>query len=85
MVCLEVDWFDEARRQAFMDALKNEGIDSRPYFSTISSLPMYKQRPLPVSLRKAQTGLNLPSFFELTRKDVERVGGMVTDLLKRAR
>jgi perosamine synthetase len=44
---------------------------------------MYKQRPLSVSLRKAQTGLNLPSFFELTRKDVERVGGMVTDLLKR--
>jgi len=84
MVCLEVDRFDETRRQTFMDALKTEGIDSRPYFSTISSLPMYKQKPLPVSIRKAQTGLNLPSFFELTRKDVERVGGVVTDLLKRA-
>ena len=83
MVCLEVDRFDETRRQTFMDALKTEGIDSRPYFSTISSMPMYKQKPLPVSIRKAQTGLNLPSFFELTQKDVERVGGVVTDLLKR--
>lgn len=83
MVCLEVDRFDETRRQTFMDALRSEGIDSRPYFSTISSMPMYKQAPLPVSMRKAQTGLNLPSFFELTRKDVERVGGVVTDLLKR--
>src|SRR3984885_9329498 len=30
MVCLEVDWFDETRRDAFMQALKARGIDSRP-------------------------------------------------------
>ena len=42
MVCLEVDWFDEARRDAFMQALKARGIDSRPYFCTMSSMPMYR-------------------------------------------
>jgi perosamine synthetase len=82
MICLEVDWFDEGRRQAFMDQLKKQGIDTRPYFCTMSSLPMYKQQPLPVSMRKAQTGLNLPIFFELTQKDVERIGGAVTDALE---
>ncbi len=85
MVCLEVDGFDEARRDAFMGKLKQHGIDSRPYFCTMSSLPMYKQEPLPVAARKAQTGLNLPSFFELTQKDVERIGGVVNELLADAR
>src|SRR6201998_2635667 len=58
MVCLEVDWFDEPRRDAFMQALKSCGIDSRPYFCTMSSLPMYRQTPLPVAARKARIGLN---------------------------
>jgi perosamine synthetase len=81
MICLEVDGFDEARRNAFMRELKQRGIDSRPYFCTMSSMPMYRQSPLPVAARKAQTGLNLPSFFELTQKDVERIGGVVNELL----
>jgi perosamine synthetase len=81
MVCLEVDGFDEARRNAFMGGLKQRGIDSRPYFCTMSSLPMYEQTALPVAAHKAQTGLNLPSFFELTQKDVERIGVAVNELL----
>ncbi len=82
MVCLEVDWLDEARREAFMLALRERGIDTRPYFCTISSMPMYKQEPLPVSARKSQTGLNLPSYFELTRLEVQRMGAAVNELLK---
>lgn len=81
MICLEVDGFDERRRDAFMADLKKEGIDSRPYFCTMSSMPMYAQKPLPVAARKAQTGLNLPSFFDLTQKDVERIGVVVNKLL----
>jgi dTDP-4-amino-4,6-dideoxygalactose transaminase len=47
----------------------------------MSSLPMYQQKPLPVAARKAQAGLNLPSFFELTQKHVERICGVVNELL----
>jgi len=82
MVCLEVDWFDESRRGAFMQALRARGIDSRPYFCTLSSMPMYRQAPLPVAAKKAQIGLNLPSFYELTRSDVRRVGADVNQLLR---
>ena len=32
MVCLEVDWFDETRRDAFMQALKARGIDTPALF-----------------------------------------------------
>ena len=74
MVCLEVDWFDEASRYAFMQALKARGIDTRPYFCTMSSMPMYHQAPLPVAASKAEVGLNLPSFYELTKSDVRRIG-----------
>jgi perosamine synthetase len=82
MVCLEVDWFDERKRNAFMEALKARGIDSRPYFCALSSMPMYRQFPLPVSARKAQIGLNLPSGCQLTRSDVRRIGVEVNELLR---
>lgn len=85
MVCLEVDWFDEARRDTFMRALKSRGIDTRPYFCTMSSMPMYKQMPLPVASRKAQIGLNLPSYYELTKDDVRRIGTNVNALLREMR
>lgn len=85
MVCLEVDWLDETRRDAFMQALRARGIDTRPYFCTLSSMPMYKQQPLPVSAHKSRTGLNLPSFFDLSKKDVLRICGAVNELLSEAR
>jgi perosamine synthetase len=82
MICLEVDWFDEARRDAFMQALKARGIDTRPYFCAMSSLPMYRQQPLPISAHKAQIGLNLPSYYELTKPEVQRIASDVNEILK---
>ena len=82
MICLEVDWLDEARRDLLMQKLWARGIDTRPYFCTMSSMPMYKQEPLPISARKAQIGLNLPSYFELTKQEVQRVGSDVNEILR---
>jgi dTDP-4-amino-4,6-dideoxygalactose transaminase len=42
---------------------------------------MYRREPLPVAARKAQTGINLPSFFDLRQQDVERIGGVVNELI----
>ena len=85
MICLEVDWLDEPRRGAFMQALRTRGIDTRPYFCTMSSMPMYRQRPLPVATVKSQIGLNLPSYYELTKSEVQRIGSDVNDLLREMR
>ncbi|MGD0850442.1 DegT/DnrJ/EryC1/StrS family aminotransferase, partial [Bradyrhizobium sp.] len=63
MICLEVDWLNEPRRDVLMRKLRERGIDTRPYFCTLSSMPMYKQEPLPIAARKSQIGLNLPSYF----------------------
>jgi perosamine synthetase len=81
MVCLEVDSFDVERRDAFMMRLKALGIDTRPYFCTLSSMPMYAQTPLPVAYAKARIGLNLPSYSDLTEADVLRIGRAVNGLL----
>ncbi|MGH3431045.1 MAG: DegT/DnrJ/EryC1/StrS family aminotransferase [Mycobacteriales bacterium] len=81
MVCLEVDRFDERSRDEFMARLLKRGIDTRPYFRPLSSMPMYAQAPLPLASRKAAIGLNLPTYFNLTRADVERVASAVNELL----
>ena len=82
MVCLEIDWLDEARRDVFMQALKARGIDTRPYFCTMSSMPMYQQPPLPTSAIKSRIGLNLPSYYELTKTQVQGIGADVNEILK---
>ncbi|WP_198959210.1 DegT/DnrJ/EryC1/StrS family aminotransferase [Bradyrhizobium canariense] len=81
MVCLEVDRFDDDSRAAFIQSLKQRGIDSRPYFYPLSTMPMYSQESLPVAARKSRIGLNLPSFFDLGKSDVERIGQVVNELL----
>ncbi len=48
-------------------------------------MPMYRQPPLQVAARKAQTGLNLPSYFELTKAEVQRIGSDVNEILNEMR
>ncbi|AUW40880.1 DegT/DnrJ/EryC1/StrS family aminotransferase [Rhizobium leguminosarum] len=85
MVCLEVDWFTEKTRNDFMAAMKACGIDSRPYFCTLSSMPMYARDPLAVSKRKSDSGLCLPSFYDLTEAEVVGVADTINDLLEEMR
>jgi perosamine synthetase len=46
---------------------------------------MYKQTSMPISARKAQIGLNLPSYFELTKREVQRIGSDVNMVLEAMR
>jgi perosamine synthetase len=82
MVCLEVDWFDDTLRSAFMRALRDRGIDTRPYFYPLSSMPMYTTVPAPVAERKAAIGVNLPIYYGLSRENVHRVAENVNGLLR---
>lgn len=73
MVCLEVDQFDGQRRNAFMDQLKQRGIDSRPYFYPVSDMPMYGDADTPVAHDLYQRGINLPSYFDLDDASIEYI------------
>jgi perosamine synthetase len=78
----ELGWPKE-RLMARLDA---EGIDSRPFFHPLSSLPAFgSQRPQPVAGAIAPYGVNLPSALCLTREDVARVSRAVREALESAR
>ncbi len=73
MVCLEVEGFDEQRRDALMQKLKDKGIDSRPYFYPISDMPMFKKANTPVTHAVYQRGINLPTYFDLDNSKIEYI------------
>lgn len=78
LICIEIDWLDDQLREELMAALKECGVDSRPYFYPISTMPMYAtERKLPVTSRKYKIGINLPSYYGLSRNDVIKISKIV--------
>jgi len=82
MICLEVDWFNASLRDKFMAFLAARGIDSRPYFHTISEMGLYQAGDNPIAAAKSVIGVNLPTYFELTEADVRRVAEAVNQGLR---
>lgn len=82
MVCLEVDGFNDALRAQFMKLMRQQGVDSRPYFYPMSSMPMYQGVTPPVTARKSAMGLNLPTYPGLSQADVQRVCDCVKSTLR---
>jgi perosamine synthetase len=61
--------------------LKERGIDSRPFFHPLHTMPPYQQDiSLPVAESLARKGLNLPSSALLQEKDIERIVGTIKEL-----
>jgi perosamine synthetase len=65
---------DRARRDSVMAMLDSDGIETRPVFYPMHTLPPYHEdRSYPVADLWSQRGLNLPTHLELTRSDIKRV------------
>ncbi len=72
--------------------LKERGIDTRPFFYPLSSLPAYSasqqavraKQENAVAYRVSPYGLNLPSSFRLTQDEARHVASQVRDLLQHA-
>jgi len=62
-------------RQELRDFLKQNKIDTRPFFYPISMFPMYKpmEKENPVSYRVGLNGINLPSGVALSEEQVDYV------------
>lgn len=68
-------------RDELMLALRQEEIDSRPFFHPLDTLPPYRgETPCPIALRLSQQGLNLPSAPSLTDSQVDRICAVIRDL-----
>jgi len=71
-------------RDALILALRRQGIDSRPFFYPLDTLPPYfSPTPRPVSLQLSRTGLNLPSSPALTDAQVDYICATIRALASR--
>lgn len=81
-VCLEVIGFKEKDRDCLIDNLKIRNIDSRPFFYLISDLPMYEKSFNPSASKIYQRGINLPSYFDITKEQVDYICNQIVELLQ---
>jgi len=64
-------------------ALKERGVDSRPFFRAIHTMPCHhRDHVLPVAERLAQQGLNLPSSTKLTEEQIDYVAQQIIELAR---
>jgi perosamine synthetase len=81
MVSILVDRPFPLERDALIPALRERGIDSRPFFHPMDTLPPYRtDDPLPISLSLSRRGLNLPSSPSLTESQVAYVCSVLRGL-----
>ncbi|HYA13824.1 MAG TPA: DegT/DnrJ/EryC1/StrS family aminotransferase [Syntrophales bacterium] len=89
MVCVVWKGADELQRNTLLNALRNHGVDTRPFFIPVSQLPPYRTCPMfsnvpgkmPVADRLSASGFNLPSYSKLQRQDVFRIASILQDEL----
>jgi perosamine synthetase len=89
MVTAVLDPMLEWPKEKLMAVLDAEGIDSRPMFHPLSSLPAYDgqaeaavaRKRNAVSYRLSPWGINLPSAMNLTREQVRRVAETLRRIL----
>lgn len=71
------------KKERLMELMAAQGIDCRPFFHPLSSLPAYAHSPEAgkarqrnvVSYRISPCAINLPSALNLTREQIRRVAG----------
>lgn len=76
LYCITVDPEFGRSRDELAVRLRTAGIDTRPFFVPIHTLPPYLSPDppaLPVTNRLAEAGMNLPTFSGLKESDVEQI------------
>lgn len=80
MVSIEVE---PSRRDGLMGYLSDHGVETRPFFYPAHTLPMYaKGESFPVAERLSASGINLPSFPDLTTPEIERVCECIDEFMR---
>ncbi len=65
-------------KEKLINFLKKYNIDSRPFFYPLSSLPMYKKDiNNKIAYKLSQNSINLPSFYELSEKQVKYICNII--------
>jgi perosamine synthetase len=89
LFCLTVDEtiLGQSRDQV-MTRLAESGVETRPFFIPIHTLPAYREESrsqgcdLPVTTRLSRQGLNLPTHTQLTEADIDYICGAIKSCAK---
>ncbi|WCT10611.1 DegT/DnrJ/EryC1/StrS family aminotransferase [Mucilaginibacter jinjuensis] len=69
-------------RDAFFDLMKKNGIDSRPFFFPLTSLPMFdEKKENVVAYDIYDRAVNLPSFHDLTYQEAEKICSLINSFI----
>jgi perosamine synthetase len=85
MSCALLEEGSHIGRDGLMERLRSRGVETRPFFYPVHTLPPHRQfatgEEFPVAEYLGAHGLNLPSSATLTRDDVRYVASSLADLL----
>ncbi len=73
MTCAVVEGLGREQRDKVIALMREQGVDSRPFFFPVSSLPMYRGASNPVSQLLSDNGFNLPTYVDLTSEQVSQI------------
>ena len=89
LFCITVDQVEYGHsRDELMEYLGENGVDTRPFFIPLHTLPPYREASakrkeiLPVTDKLASTGINLPTYSSLDEDDIERVCDLIKHFKK---
>lgn len=84
LFCITVDEDTYGRsRDELMGLLGEAGIETRPFFMALHHLPPFREEAqrrnenLPVTDKLSQSGINLPTYSQLSFKDIEYIGKII--------
>jgi perosamine synthetase len=67
-----------------MKNLKEKGVDSRPYFYPVSSMPMYQKiYKNEVTYKKSNIGINIPTYFGLEDQDIQFISDVINSEIEK--
>jgi perosamine synthetase len=81
MICLEFDDFTEQDRDELMISLRQNNIDSRPFFYPLSEMPMYDKAHTPIAHKIYKKGINLPTYYDLKEEQIHYICEKVKELM----
>jgi len=81
MYCVLIEKDFPVSRDQLMSILKENEIDSRPFFYPITVMPPYKSdEKFPVAEDISKKGINLPSSVNLKKEDIERITSVISHI-----
>ena len=81
-ICLEIKNYNIIKRDNLIKSLKENNIESRPYFYPISDMPMYETVNTKITHEIYQKGIYLPIFFDLKNDEIDYICETIIKLTK---